>query len=137
MPDIQLTYPYPPSVNHYWESRAVRSKKTKRLCVIKYLSKRAKEFRTEVHALTLQQLTKPPKLKGRLAIIVHQHYGPRPGGRTSDVAQDIDNCLKPLFDAMEWAQVYVNDSQIDELLVVKKRRAAIGRVEITIKTIGD
>lgn len=85
-----------------------------------------------------EQLGIPPRLKGRLAIIVHQHYGPRDEEHEhSGPAQDIDNCLKSLFDALEHAAVYRNDSQIDELLVVKKRRAAIGRVEITIKTIGE
>lgn len=138
MPDIELTLPYPPSVNHYWQSKAVRSKKTKRWTVIKFLSKRAKQFRVEVDARVKEQIGLPPKLKGRLAVIVHEHYGP-PKGATHhpERAQDIDNCLKPLFDALEWCKVYLNDSQIDELLVVKKRRAAIGRVNVTIKTIGE
>lgn len=85
-----------------------------------------------------EQLGIPPKLRGRLAVIVHQYYGPRDETHEhSGPAQDIDNCLKSLFDALEQARVYLNDSQIDELLVVKKRRAAIGRVEVIIKTIGE
>lgn len=138
MPDIELNLPYPPSVNHYWDSKAVRSKKTKRYIVLKYLTKRAKSFRKEVHARVLEQIGIPPKLKSRLAVIVRQYYGPPEGSdRTYDRQQDIDNCLKPLFDALEWSKVYVNDSQIDELLVVRKRRAAVGRVEVVIKTIGE
>lgn len=138
MTDIQLKLPYPPSVNHYWQSKAIRSKKTHRWTVITYLSKRAKDFRAEVEARVYEQLGKPPKLKGRLAIIVHQHYGPSEGStHHNGIAQDIDNCLKGLFDAMEHGQVYANDSQIDELLVVKKRRAAVGHVEVFIKTIGE
>ena len=138
MPDVTLSLPYPPSVNHYWNHKAVRSRKTRRWVVLKYLSSRAKSFRTEVEARVYEQLGIPPRLKGRLAIIVHQHYGPRDEQHEHDgPAQDIDNCLKSLFDALEHAAVYRNDSQIDELLVVKKRRAAIGRVEITIKTIGE
>lgn len=138
MPDLELTLPYPPSVNHYWQSKAIRSKKTGRWMVLKFLSKRAKTFRTECQAKVHAQLGKPPRLRCRLAVIVHEHYGPQEGSdRTHDVAQDIDNCLKPLFDALEWCRVYDNDSQIDELLVIKKRRAAVGRVEVTIKTIGE
>ena len=138
MPDINLKLPYPPSVNHYWAHKAVRSRKTRRWTVIKYLSTNAKAFRKDVQDAVYEQLGIPPKLKGRLAIIVHQHYGPRDLENShSAVAQDIDNCLKSLFDALEMASVYVNDSQIDELLVVKKRRAAIGRVELCIKTIGE
>jgi len=135
--DINLSLPYPPSVNHYWQHKAVRSRQTRRWTVIKFLSSRAKSFRKEVEARVYEQLGIPPKLSDRLAIIVHQHYGPRDEQHEhSGPAQDIDNCLKSLFDAMEHAGVYRNDSQIDELLVVKKRRAAIGRVEVTIKTIG-
>ena len=138
MPDIQLTLPYPPSVNHYWQHKAVRSRQTKRWTVIKFLSKRAKTFRTNVEGAVYEQLGIPPKLRGRLAIIVHQHYGPRDeNNEHNGPAQDIDNSLKSLLDALEWCRVYINDSQIDELLVIKKRRAAIGRVEITIKTIGE
>lgn len=137
MPDITLTLPYPPSVNHYWEHKAVRSRKTRRWQVIKYLSTRAKHFRADVQGSVYEQLGIPPKLKGRLAVIVNQHYGPKAGSEHTGVAQDIDNCLKSLFDALEAAQVYINDSQIDELLVVRKRRAAIGRVEVIIKTIGE
>ena len=137
MIELSLTLPYPPSVNHYWQHKAVRSRQTKRWTVIKYLSSRAKSFRTEVQARVYEQLGIPPKLTDRLAVIVNQHYGPREGKEHSGPAQDIDNCLKSLFDAMEHAGVYRNDSQIDELLVVKKRRAAVGRVEVIIKTIGE
>lgn len=138
MSDIQLTLPYPPSVNHYWAHKAVRSRHTRRWTVIKYLTTRAKAYKVTVQGLVYEQLGIPPKLRGRLAVIVHQHYGPRDEQHEHDgPAQDIDNCLKSLFDSMENARVYINDSQIDELLVVKKRRAAIGRVEVTIKTIGE
>lgn len=137
MAEIKITLPYPPSVNHYWQHKAVRSRQTRRWQVIKFLSSRAKSFRTEVEARVYEQLGIPPKLDGRLAVIVNQHYGPRDEKHEHNgPAQDIDNCLKSLFDALEHARVYRNDSQIDELLVVKKRRAAIGRVEVIIKTIG-
>lgn len=138
MADINLTLPYPPSVNHYWGHKAVRSRHTRRWVVLKYLSSRAKSFRLAVQSGVIAQLGVPPKLTARLAIIVYEHYGPRDEkNEHSGPAQDIDNCLKPLFDAMEHAGVYRNDSQIDELLVVKKRRAAIGRVEVCIKILGE
>jgi crossover junction endodeoxyribonuclease RusA len=137
MIDIEIVLPYPPSVNHYWQSKAVKSRKTQRWTVIKFLSKRAKEFREQVTGAVHDQLEAPPRLRGRLAVIVHQYYGGRSeDNEYSGQAQDIDNCIKPLLDALENSKVFVNDSQVDELLVTKKRRAAIGRVEVTIKTIG-
>lgn len=137
MSDIHLRLPYPPSVNNYWGERPVKSKRTRKWIVIKYLTAQARQFQKDTQNAVYEQLGIPPKLRGRLAVIVYQYYGPREHDGHSGTAQDIDNCIKPLFDAMENARVYVNDSQIDEMLVVKKRRAAIGRVEVIIKTIGE
>jgi crossover junction endodeoxyribonuclease RusA len=134
--DINLILPYPPSVNHYWGTKVVTSKLTKkakgrkRLIVLRFLTKKAKQFRKDVALHVAEQIGRAPELRGRLAIIVRQHHGP---GKV----QDIDNCLKGLFDALEHCKIYRNDSQIDELLVVKKRRSAIGRVEVTIKPLGE
>lgn len=136
MPDIDLILPYPPSVNHYWGTKVIRSKLTKntthrkRLIVLRFLTKRAKQFRKDVALHVFEQIGKSPELRGRLAIIVKQFHGP---GKV----QDIDNSLKGLFDALEHCKVYRNDSQIDELLVVRKRRSAIGRVEVTIRPLGE
>jgi len=136
MTDIRLILPYPPSVNHYWGTKVVTSKLTKkakgrkRLIVLRFLTKRAKQFRNDVALHAIEQLGKPPELRGRIAVIVEQFHGP---GKV----QDIDNCLKGLFDALEHCKVYRNDSQIDELLVVKKRRSAVGRVEVTIRPLGE
>lgn len=127
---IVLSLPYPPSVNHYWDHTVIMSK-GKRPRAIRYLSKRAKKYRTRIEEMVREQLGEPPNLKDRLAVIVHEHYGP------DGKPQDIDNCLKPLFDSLEHAGVYANDSQIDQLLVLKKRRAAVGRVDVTIRIIGE
>lgn len=139
MSEIRLVLQYPPSINHYWEHKAVRSRRTRRWVVLKYLSQRAREFRRHVIEAVIEQLKRAPQLRDRLAVEVHEFYGPvdeAHDDRTSQ-SQDIDNCLKPLFDAMEHAKVYTNDSQIDQLLVVKRRRAAIGRVEVYIRPLGD
>jgi len=101
-----------------------------RLRIIKYLTKRAKDFRADVQACVFEQLGKAPRLKCPCAVIVYQHAGP-------GHVQDIDNSLKGLFDALEWAKVYVNDSQIDELLVIKKRRTAVARVDVIVKPLGE
>lgn len=136
MADIDLILPYPPSVNHYWGTKVIKSKlhkntkSRKRLIVIRFLTKRARQFRHDVELHVYEQIGKPPELRGRLAIIVKQFHGP---GKV----QDIDNSLKGLFDALEHCKVYRNDSQIDELLVVRKRRSAIGRVEVTIRPLGE
>ena len=137
MAEIKLTLPYPPSVNHYWSLKAVRCRRTRRYVVLKYLSKRATDFRKSVQDAVYEQLGRAPRLRDRLAVTVLEYYGPRDEQHEhSGPAQDIDNCLKSLIDALEFTKVFNNDSQVDELLVLKKRRAAIGRVEVTIQTIG-
>lgn len=135
MVETKLTLPYPPSVNNYWKTKIVKRKVTKKmkrrpgLTSITYLSERARKYRIDVGYLVLNQLGRAPNYKGPVAVIVKQFDGP--GNR-----QDIDNSLKSLFDALEHAKIYANDSQIEELLVIKKRRAAIGRVEITVRPLG-
>ena len=136
MNDINLILPYPPSVNDYWAKKVITpklrktSKSRKRLIVLVFLTKRARQFRKDVALHVYEQIGKPPELRGRIAVIVRQFNGP---GKV----QDIDNSLKGLFDALEHCKVYRNDSQIDELLVVRKRRSAIGRVEVTIRPLGE
>lgn len=154
--EIRLRLPYPPSVNHYWAYKAVRRKLTpeqramnargrgrgkRRMpewVTLQYLTRAAKDFRMSVVEHMWEQIGPPPKLSERLAVEVHEYHGPKTeDGRIGGEAQDIDNCLKPLFDAMEKANIYINDSQIDQLLVLKKRRAAVGRVDVIIRTIGE
>ena len=143
MIEINLTLPYPPSVNHYWGEKAILSKKLskrgkRKLMVIKYLSRRARDFRETVCEIVWEQFSgQPPRLRQRVQATVLDYDGqhteaPLLHGK----AQDIDACLKPLLDALEHAKVFINDEQVDALLVLKKRRAAVGRVEVKIETIG-
>lgn len=116
----------------------MKRKRDGRWSVIKFLSQRAKDYRYTVAEHVWEQLGRPPGIKERLFVIVTEHYGPRTEtSRAAGQAQDIDNCIKPLFDAMEAAKVYVNDSQIGAMFVVQGRRAAVGRVEIEIRLFGD
>lgn len=128
--EIELRLPYPPSVNHYYKKRAVRKKEPPhRLSVVTYISKDGKDYRYTVAEHVWEQIGTPPKLRERLAVKVFLYPGP---GRV----QDVDNGLKSLFDSLEYSQVFINDSQIDQLLVVRKRRVAVARVEVIIKKLG-
>lgn len=124
---IELRLPYPPSTNDYHGERALIPKGKKRPIVIKYVTREGKQFQAKVAEQVREQIGEPPNLTNRLAVTVHEHYGP------NGTPQDIDACIKPLLDAMELADVYVNDRQVDQLLVLKKRRAAIGYVDVQIK----
>jgi len=95
-----LHLPYPPSVNHYWGQSGKQ----------RFIGKKGKEFRQAVAevCLDLQVSTLDTRLS------VHVAIWP-PDNRK----RDVDNILKPLLDAMEHAGVYENDSQIDELHIIR------------------
>ena len=98
---INLTIPYPPSVNHYW---GVSGKQ-------RFLGKKGKEFRQAVAEACLDLEVKT--MEGNVSVFVALWP---PDKRT----RDIDNTIKPLLDAMEHAGVYENDCQINQLHVVRK-----------------
>ena len=114
---MKITTPYPPSVNHMWvrnRNGGVR------------VSAEGIKFRAQVVAATF-----PHKraMTGRLCVSVRL-YAPDKRRR------DLDNSMKALLDALAHALVYVDDSQIDRLVVErgpvdrKNPRAEVEVVEI-------
>ena len=110
---LQLLLPYPPTVNHYWG----QSGKTR------FIGKKGKEFRQAVAEACLE--AKVEALDGRLA--VHVALFP-PDHRK----RDVDNILKPLLDACEHAGCFINDSQIDELHIIRQEVRKGGACTIII-----
>lgn len=114
---IALSVPYPPTVNTYWrhfideKTRAPKS----------LLSKRAKEYRKRVLAAVGPCMP----LRGRLRVLVE--LSP-PDGRT----RDLDNIPKALFDSLQHACVYADDSQIDEFTVRRMPVVVGGACRVTI-----
>ncbi len=96
---MKLTLPMPPSINHYWRRHGH----------IVHVSAEGKKFAKDVAALIG---IGGPKLAGRINLSVTLHYGSR---RTID----LDNRLKPLCDALTKAGVWEDDSQIDDLRIVR------------------
>ena len=83
--------PWPPSVNDYWKTRAPV-----------FLSTKAKRYREHVWAEFFDGLE---PLMCPLGVRIKWHL---PDKRV----HDIDNTIKPVFDALEHAGFYQNDSQI-------------------------
>ena len=108
---INLSLPWPPSVNAYYRAISGRS----------ILSKKGREYKREV--CMLARVNRWGKhLAGRLEVRVLLHPPTR-------ARRDIDNSIKALLDAMQVAGVYLDDSQID-LLVVE--RGAVQRPGMAI-----
>lgn len=121
---ITLTIPFPPSVNHYWFQKGIR----------RFIGAKGKQFRLDVlriwnsyygpmHPTTIAYETE----RLRLHINVYQ-----PDKRK----RDLDNLLKAPLDALQHAGVYADDTQIDDLQIVRNEIDRINpRLEVSIWTI--
>lgn len=109
-----LTLPLPPSVNHYY----LRNKQGGMR-----VSVEGEDFRWQVMQAVRQ--SKMPKLKGRICLVAR--IFPKDKRIT-----DIDNRIKALQDALQIAGAFENDSQIDELHIMRGAIVSGGRAEVLI-----
>lgn len=96
MTSADLELPWPPSVNRYW--RNVRGRVL--------ISKEGREYRTAV----CLRLAGEPFGFGTKRIAVSIHASPPDRRR-----RDLDNLGKAALDALQYAGIYADDSQIDHL----------------------
>ncbi len=108
-----LTLPYPPSVNHYWRRVGART----------LISREGRRYRTDVCALLAAGGGAP--LRGRLALRIEVC----PPDRRR---RDLDNVQKAVFDSLQHAGVYEDDSQIDRIEIDRGQVVAGGRVVVEI-----
>jgi len=98
--NIALTLPYPPSCNHAWRKGA-----GKKL----YLDPRVEYFRAKVFAAVADLKTKnliPSKpVEGKVAVMMEFNKADRRN-------RDLDNPVKQLWDALTFAKVWQDDSQV-------------------------
>ena len=120
MDRFTLTLPYPPTVNHYWESRVVR--RGARFVSTVHVSQDGQRYRESIVRL----LDGVQSLRGRLRV---QILVQPPDGRR----RDLDNVLKCLLDSLTAAGVWGDDSQVDSLLVVRGDQIAGGLVTMIVE----
>jgi crossover junction endodeoxyribonuclease RusA len=106
-----LELPYPPSVGNYWGQRVVARAGRKPL-VHMYLTARAKAFREAVANFCVTEEVGFFDERSRLKVEVSVHP---PNKRKCD----LDNLMKGLLDAMTHADIWTDDSQIDELHIIR------------------
>lgn len=116
---MTLTLPYPPSINTYWRHVGPRV----------LISANGRRYRRAVGdavllGISAGQIAKEP-LPGRLAVLVEA----APPDRR---ARDLDNTLKALLDALTHAGVWLDDSQIDDLRIVRCPHMRGGQVTVTV-----
>ena len=112
---IELTLPWPPTINHakhFWRGRVVTSKA-------------ARDYRNEVKVIAA---TAAPGIDlGEARLEVHIQAFP-PDNRK----RDLDNIQKVLIDALQAAGLFKDDSQIDYLGVTRAVKTEGGMVAVQI-----
>ena len=115
---INLTLPYPPSVNHYYGNRTNGGK---------YIKSKGQQFRSAVNNIVL--LNGSDKKLDQLLKLTLSVYPPDKRKR------DIDNILKALLDSLTNAKVYLDDSLIKQLDITWHIGGIVkeGRVDLIIE----
>ena len=120
----ELTLVWPPTVNNYWLH--IRNRKV--------LSARARKFQDEVAQGLIDQIEIPKgkvwkPIEDKLFIEIDAY----PPDRRK---RDLDNIVKPLFDAMEVAEFMVDDNQIDYFHVRRMPVVKGGcvKLKVTVKS---
>lgn len=99
---ISIVLPFPPSVNHTW----MRGK-GQRL----YANPKVKTFHNQANAIIKSLcLLEPLKYRLKVKIVLNEKDRRK---------RDIDNYTKSIFDACTKNGVWEDDSQVDELIIVR------------------
>jgi crossover junction endodeoxyribonuclease RusA len=120
---MELTLPFPPSVNHYYRTFHGRT----------LISRAGREYRRVICGLLARTpglggsdwVRKPPG-GGRIALAMDAF----PPDRRR---RDLDNLLKSTQDSLAHAGVYQDDSQIDLLLVTRREPVPEGRILVRLE----
>lgn len=116
---IRLVLPFPPSVNTYWRSVPGRGV---------LISKKGRQYREEVKGAVSLQYDRSPMLEGRLSVDISVN----PPDRRR---RDLDNMLKASLDAMQYAGMYLDDEQIDDLRISRSNIISGGVLTVTMQEI--
>ena len=111
---LRFELPWPPSINHYYLHTANG--------VI--LGAKGKRYRRDA-ALLLHRLRDACGSEKRLSLTINA-YPPDKRKR------DLDNIVKAIQDALQYARVYHDDCQIDMLTVIRRNQVKDGAIQIWI-----
>ncbi len=110
-----ITLPWPPSINHYWRHFRGRT----------VISQEGRTFRANVCSLLAGGGPRKPPAGGRIALAMDAF----PPDRRR---RDLDNLQKSVLDALEHAEVYEDDNQVDLLLTQRREVVPGGRLTVRL-----
>jgi crossover junction endodeoxyribonuclease RusA len=113
---IEFTLPFPPSVNHYWRNFRGRM----------VIGPRGRAYRKDATAAIHEQRVPIEGIGGSLKVELLAH----PPDRRR---RDLDNLQKALLDAVVAAGVIEDDSNIDDLRVIRGPVFPGGKVDVVIR----
>lgn len=118
---MKLSLPFPPSVNTYW-----RAPNKGPLAGRHLISAKGRQYQSAACAAVVEQLRGIPKPEETCLAVEITLYPPDARRR------DLDNYNKALFDALTYAGVWLDDSQVKRMLVEWGPVLKSGKVEIAI-----
>ncbi len=118
MADYNFVLPFPPSVNSTWRAFKGRT----------ILSKRGREYRNAAIDALIEQGLAGEHVVGRLSVTVRL-YPPTTAKR------DIDNFTKSLFDALTHGGFWLDDEQVDRLIIERCDKVKGGAVTVSATVI--
>lgn len=121
---VNLTLPWPPSLNRVYRAVKIGKRASIRL------SKAARAYQLRAaRALPVGKV--PPPLTGRLLVWMTLHPPVKMGAQQWDIA----NREKLMIDCLTHQRVWLDDSQIDTMVIRRAEPFGVGKVEVTIQTI--
>lgn len=117
---IELSLPWPPTVNAYYRRHQGRV----------LISREGRAYRERVAKEVVVQKVPRFRADARLALTIEAH----PPDRRN---RDLDNLNKALLDSLEHTGVFPDDAQIDDLRVRRMPVEKPGRIRVTIRSSED
>ena len=118
---IEIDLPYPPSANSYYRHPTKGALAGRHL-----ISAEGRKYRLKIMEMVRPLNTHMP---GRLAVTLTCHMPDRR-------RRDLGNVEKALCDALTHAGLWYDDSQIDDLRIIRAPVVAGGRVTVRVEQIG-
>ena len=123
MNTLKLELPWPPSVNRYWRHNRGRT----------HISAEGRRYRADVAAIIMAGMHQGLPFEGSVRLVGVMH----PPDRRR---RDLDNLLKAIFDALEFACVVKDDSQVVDIHIRFAKPEKGGKITLAlfpIKEVSD